>query len=101
MIPSADPSSPPLPLFFRASLELRPYLISTTTKPPSPSLGAACWHAAIPSPTLPAPRSTSCPSCCDRQNFIQYPVGIVRLSSMNSIGSAHADRPPAPAADRT
>ena len=61
MIPAAVSSSPPLRLFYGASLDLRPYSISTATKPLSPSL----WcHAGMPqpqSPSLSGPRPTATP----------------------------------------
>ena len=57
------------------------------------SLRPSVSDAASPVPAFPtATIRQSAPRLRGAQNPIQYPVGSVRLSSMNSIGSAHADR---------
>ena len=61
----------------------------------------ACWDAAISVPDPPISTIHRCAPRWRRQNLIQYPVACSWLSSINSIGSAHADLLSTLAAART
>ncbi len=101
VIPSACPSSPPsatpLRSLARSLSSLAPPLPENRFRPRSGCLFGAATNA-VPAFRIPIHRLHW---QCGRQKPIQLPSRVARLSSMNSIGSAHADPSLHPTSNRT
>ena len=88
---SRDLSSSSFHIPRRASADLCLHVVTLRVQVCSAASPAISYRCSHPFARLPLCRFRHSEPRVPRQNAIQYPVDSYRLSSMNSIGSAHAD----------
>jgi hypothetical protein len=91
-MPFADTSSPNSPPLFKASLDLRLLSISVVFKSSSQPSGPTPAHRKAHLSTFFNMIHLLRPTPLSAKHHL-IPSSLVRLSSMNSIGSAHAQHP--------